>query len=111
MRHGNAKPSIPQNFHASLMLSIAPLITGGKDVGGTVTQLAVAASPITFTANTFYWMHAEIIGSILHMNIWLDGTAEPLGWLVEVTDTSITGAGSFGLGGGLNSAANSISYD
>jgi hypothetical protein len=89
--------------------------TGGgsisKVIGQVTTILGTASSPITFTANTFYWMHAEIIGSVLHMNIWLDGTAEPLEWLLEVIDTSITLPGNFGLGGGLNSIANAISFD
>src|SRR6266571_9064778 len=64
---------------------------------GTGTAIGTAVSA-TFNANTFYWLHARIVGSTITANWWADGGSEPGGWMYTATDsTPISAAGKFGL--------------
>src|SRR6266704_2417255 len=80
---------------------------------GTGTAIGTAVSA-TFNANTFYWLHARIVGSTITANWWADGGSEPGGWMYTATDsTPISGAGKFGLyanNSGAVSAA-TVSFD
>src|SRR6266704_2432386 len=64
---------------------------------GTGTAVGTAVSA-TFNANTFYWLHARIVGSTLTANWWADGGNEPGGWMFSAVDgTPINAAGKFGV--------------
>lgn len=67
----------------------------GKHVGGVWTQ--VANGPWTPSANWFR-IHVNWQGSTIGANIWIDGQAEPTGWMAQGTDTTYQGiVGNVGL--------------
>lgn len=82
-----------------------------KNVSGTATTLAGSSSAFTITANTNYWIRMRVQGSAIQGKIWQDGTVEPTAWTSDVTDTSITGAGQFGVRSSVASSGATISFD
>lgn len=67
-----------------------------KVVNNVSTVLITTA--MTISANTSYTIKLRISGSFLYGKLWLTSTAEPAAWTLAATDTSLTGAGSFGVG-------------
>jgi len=79
----------------------------GKVVSGTNTDLFTAA--FTVTTGSFYWIRFKVIGTNVMARCWLDGNSEPTTWNVSGTDSSITGAGGFGLT--INSSSTTTTWD
>ncbi len=77
------------------------LKSGNLDVlsvlNGTGTTIGTAA--FTVTLGSYYWIRFRVTGSTLKAKVWLaDGTLEPTAWNVTIaSDTSIVGAGRFGI--------------
>jgi hypothetical protein len=85
-------------YRASLTSGTTYAIT--KRVSGVDTDLVTGT--FTYTTATNYWIHFRINGSNLYANFWAsDGsnppTNEPAGWMLTTTDSSIAGAGQWGL--------------
>jgi hypothetical protein len=59
-----------------------------KKVNGVTTILA--SVPFKATAGTSYSIHFRVVGSTLSANVWVSSGAEPSGWMVTATDTSLT---------------------
>ncbi|HEU5002362.1 MAG TPA: hypothetical protein VFW71_06230, partial [Actinomycetota bacterium] len=72
-----------------------------KVSGGSLTSLASA--PFTATANTQFWVRAQVVASgtsaVLSLRAWADGTTEPTTWQVTHTDTAPLPGGGVGLDG------------
>lgn len=76
-----------------------------KYVAGTGTNIGTPSgvtTPATIT-NVFCWQRSRFEGNVLSRKNWIDGNAEPVGWVASFTDTSIPGAGWAGL---MNTSAN-----
>jgi hypothetical protein len=80
-----------------------------RNVAGTTTS--VATGSFTFSLNTFYWIRARIVGTQIDVRVWLTGTAEPTTWLASGTDSTITGAGKFGVFAFPNASTDIYQYD
>jgi streptogramin lyase len=65
-----------------------------KKVAGNTTTLAHV--PFTAAAGTAYSIHFRVVGSTLTANVWPATGAEPSGWQITVSDSSLT-AGRSGL--------------
>jgi hypothetical protein len=50
-----------------------------------------------FSADTWYWMRVQTIGSALKARWWTDGDTEPGTWDIDITNTRISAAGFVGL--------------
>jgi hypothetical protein len=76
-------------------------VTIRKRVANTETAIGTVSPNVTgnFThaANRFFYMRFNVTGSTLSVKLWQVGQAEPDGWALQVTDTSLTAAGSIGL--------------
>lgn len=81
-----------------------------KVSGGTTTDLGTATdSGLTYVADTWVNVRAQLVGSDLRMKVWANGEAEPEAWTVTATDTAITGTGAVGLRSyALGSTTNSL---
>jgi hypothetical protein len=66
-----------------------------KTVAGTSTTLGTGAA-FTLSANTWYHLHLKVSKGILYGNVWANGSAEPVGWMVTASDTAFS-SGSSGL--------------
>jgi hypothetical protein len=66
-----------------------------KIVGGTKTT--ITTFPFSFTTSSHIRLRVQHIGSALKVKAWLEGSSEPAGWDVSVTENSISAAGYFGL--------------
>lgn len=77
-----------------------------KRVAGVQTDIAgpVTISGLTHVAATDFSMRFKIEGSLLVAKVWLTSAGEPSGWHLQVTDTSLTAAGSVGVRSILDSA-------
>jgi hypothetical protein len=64
-----------------------------KRVKGVTTTLG--AQPFPAQGNTLYTLRLRVIGAVLLAKVWPSAKPEPTGWMVNVTDTSLT----FGKGG------------
>ncbi|MFF1744744.1 hypothetical protein [Streptomyces mirabilis] len=71
-------------------------LTVRKRVATVETQLGTFTAPLTHAAGTYVRVRFQGSGTALKAKIWLASAAEP-GWAIEVTDTSITVAGSLGV--------------
>ncbi|SRR6266568_384545 len=60
----------------------------GKDVAGVFTSLTSAA--FTWSVGTAYWMRVHAAGTTLSVKCWADGSAEPAGWTLSITDSSLS---------------------
>jgi hypothetical protein len=69
-----------------------------KFVNGTLTQLGSTIS-FSYSAGTVYWWRLQAIGTAIKAKLWADGSGEPGGWNVSVTDNAITAAGYVGVYG------------
>ena len=59
-----------------------------KKVAGTTTILATV--PFAATAGTSYTIHFRVVGSTLTANVWPASGTEPAGWMITVSDSSLT---------------------
>src|SRR6266446_6269637 len=59
-----------------------------KKVSGVATVLA--SVPFTATAGTAYTIHFRVVGSTLTANVWAASSAEPSGWMVTASDSTLT---------------------
>jgi streptogramin lyase len=59
-----------------------------RKVAGTATILA--SVPFAATAGTAYTIHFRVVGSTLTANVWPTSGTEPAGWMITVTDSSLT---------------------
>jgi hypothetical protein len=59
-----------------------------KKVAGTTT--VVGTVPFAAAAGTAYTIHFRVVGSTLTANVWAASGPEPSGWMITVTDTSLT---------------------
>lgn len=59
-----------------------------KSVSGTVTTLA--STPFSATANTYYKIHLNVVGTTFSARVWLATASEPTTWQVTVTDATYT---------------------
>lgn len=57
----------------------------------------IAATSFTLTIATFYWMRFRVSGTNLYVKIWQDGSGEPASWTLTATDSSVAGAGRYGI--------------
>ena len=73
---------------------------------GARTQLAVVTGGTgsipkipNSTANTDYYMiRFQAVGTAVKAKFWIYGTAEPIGWMLEATNATISAAGWIGIG-------------
>jgi len=80
-----------------------------KTITGTTTT--VASTTLVISINTPYWIRGAVIGTNLYGKIWQDGTVEPAAWTLVSTDSSITGAGGFGLVAQSSTSTDTASFD
>jgi hypothetical protein len=59
-----------------------------KKVSGTATILATV--PFAAQAATSYTIHFRAVGSTLTANVWTASSAEPTGWMLTTSDTTLT---------------------
>lgn len=71
-------------------------LTIRKLVAAAETQLGSYNTRLTFSAGTYYRLRFQAQGTTLRARMWEAGTAEPTNWQIEVTDSSLTSAGSIG---------------
>lgn len=67
-----------------------------KRVANVETQIGAVSTTLTHVAGTFYRVRVQAVGTALKAKIWLATDPEPNLWGIEVTDASITAAGSVG---------------
>ncbi len=70
-----------------------------KRVGGAETVVATKTNPgVTLGTNDLAQLRLQVVGTTVQGKVWKAGAAEPGAWQVQVTDGSVTGAGSVGVG-------------
>lgn len=85
-------------YMGQLSISTSQTITLSlrKRVAGVETQLATVTTSLVHSAFAFFRLRLQVIGSELKARVWPAGGAEPVGWQVVATDTSLTAGGSVG---------------
>lgn len=76
-----------------------------KFVNGTFTEIAHVDKD--WGVKTLYWVRFQAIGSNIRMKLWVDQTAEPDNWGIEITDSDLT-SGWVGIG---TSKPNVVEFD
>lgn len=66
-----------------------------KTVTGASTTIGTGAA-FTLSANTWYHLHLKVNEGGLYGNVWIDGSTEPVSWMVTASDTTLS-SGSTGL--------------
>ena len=84
------------------------VLTIRKRVAGVETQLGAFTTSLTHTAGTFYRLRLRAQGSQLSAKVWPVTVAEPLGWQVNVTDTSQTAAANLGTRSFANTGSTAV---
>ncbi len=70
-----------------------------KRVGGSESVVATKANPgVTLGTNDLAQLRLRVVGTTVQGKVWKAGAAEPGAWQIQVTDGSVTGAGSVGVG-------------
>lgn len=85
-----------------------------KVVAGAITDLALSASALGFSAGTTNLLRFHVEGTSLKLRGWAAGTEEPTTWDVETTDSAIATSGWVGLWNYYNTGStawNFISID
>ncbi len=59
-----------------------------RKVAGTATMLK--STPFTASANTSYTIRFQVSGTTLNAKVWATGSAEPSGWTLTTSDSSLT---------------------
>lgn len=68
-----------------------------KYVGGVTTAINTTDSGPAFASGGWYFMRFRVNGTTLQAKIWSGVVGDqPAEWLIEITDASVTAAGSFG---------------
>jgi hypothetical protein len=75
---------------SGITLSIRKLVAAAE------TQLGSYNTRLTLSAGTYYRLRFQAQGTTLRARMWVAGTTEPSNWQIEVTDSSLTSAGSIG---------------
>lgn len=70
--------------------------TLGKLAGYNTTTLG-AEQTIAWADNAWYFIRFKCQGTTIKAKVWLQGTTEPSTWTVQVTDSTYTSAGKFGV--------------
>jgi hypothetical protein len=96
-------------FYHGRLSANANNLTIGKVVTGTNTDLFTTA--FTTSIATFYWVRFRIVGTHLAAKAWADGSGEPGTWTLSGIDSSIAGAGNFGLTINSTSTASTFDFD
>ena len=84
-----------------------------KTVDGTASALA-ATNGAQQVGTAVQWVRLRVSGATIQYRTWLDGRAEPTGWRVSVTDSSVTAAGQLFLSlnpGSTNVGAKAVLLD
>jgi hypothetical protein len=63
------------------------LVVQKKVAGNTTTLVHV---PFAATAGVAYTIHFRVVGSTLMANVWPATASEPSGWMITVSDSSLT---------------------
>ena len=63
-----------------------------KRTGGALDYL-IKSEAFTVDYDTWYWIRFRAIGTSLKVRVWEDGDAEPGTWLIDETDSDVTGSG------------------
>ncbi len=74
------------------------------------TILTPTTTTVALTNATNYQMHLNLNGSTFSCNVWPDGQAEPSGWKLQVTDTTLA-SGQYGLFAYVSSASDIVLFD
>jgi hypothetical protein len=82
--------------------------TLSKVAGYAATTLGTIAGSLT--ANTWYKIRFQAIGTALKVRIWLATASEPGSWGINVTDSTITAAGTVGFANGGGGSTGSLAY-
>jgi hypothetical protein len=80
----------------SIATSAAITLTIRKRVAGVETQLGTYTTTLTHTAFTFYRLRFQVIGTALKARVWTASGTDPVGWQIEVTDSSLTTGSNVG---------------
>ena len=75
-----------------------------KVVPGVYPATQIGLGNFWFNINAWVWLRFRIIGNSLKAKVWR-GSAEPVAWHIDITDSDIGGAGWAGLGGSNNDSA------
>jgi hypothetical protein len=81
----------------------------GTYAGGTFS--GITSTAFTTTPGQFYWLRGRVMGTTIEAKVWADGSGEPGAWTISTTDSSIAGAGGFGVSSFLNSTSDVVTYD
>jgi hypothetical protein len=65
---------------------------------GSDTQLTAAYDlPLTYAPDQVIWIRAVMVGDLIQMRVWADGTPEPHHWAAAARDDAIAGPGQVGV--------------
>jgi hypothetical protein len=53
--------------------------------------------PFTMSANAWYWLRLQALGSQVRARIWADGDPEPVSWTIDTTETMFQSSSNIGL--------------
>jgi hypothetical protein len=79
-----------------------------KRVAGVSTDLSSGDFDMSSSVRTE--VRIQTIGSAIKLRLWLANVAEPSTWTSELTDTSVTAAGRFTVGGNNGAAGTAVTY-
>lgn len=85
-------------YHAEMQVATDGRVTLRilKRVGGTATTLATVTTGLVNPGGTFKTMRFAVVGDRLRARIWPLGDSEPLLWMIDIEDTSLTSGDSAG---------------
>ena len=81
----------PANGYGVELSSSSGTVSLLKSVAGTQTSLGTIAGANKLVT-TKQWLRVKIVGSVLSVKVWADGTPEPAAW-TTATDTAVTAPG------------------
>ena len=80
-----------------------------KRVAGTETVVgAIGVSGLTLAADEQAQLRLRVVGTTVQGKVWKAGTAEPAAWQLQVTDASVTAAGTVGVGAYTGASADPL---
>ena len=94
----------PANGYGVELSSSSGTVSLLKSVAGTQTSLGTIAGANKLVT-TKQWLRVKIVGSVLSVKVWADGTPEPAAW-TTATDTAVTAPGQVFLA--LNRASTNV---
>jgi hypothetical protein len=82
----------PRDGYGLELTSNSAAVAVRKVTGGTASTLrSVAAGQAVSTQK--HWLALRIVGSTIQFKTWLDGAAEPVGWMSTDTDAGVASPG------------------